>query len=63
MKDFFKKIFKRRDKTKPISVYKLAFEWWFAVGASLMILYFILYFAFKFGLKWEVLTFLNSIGF
>ena len=59
MKNFLKKIFKRRDKTKPISVYKLAFEWWFAVGVSLMILSFI----FKFGLRWEVLSFLNSIGF
>ena len=59
MKNFLKKIFKRRDKTKPISVYKLAFEWWFAVWVSLMILSFI----FKFGVKWEVLTFLNSLGF
>ena len=59
MKNFLKKIFKRRDKTKPISVYKLAFEWWFALGASLFILFFI----FKFGLRWEVLTFLNSLGF
>ena len=59
MKNFLKKIFKRRDKTKPISVYKLAFEWWFALGVSLFILFFI----FKFGLRWEVLTFLNSLGF
>lgn len=59
MKNFLKKIFKRRDKTKPISVYKLAFEWWFAVWVSLLMLYFI----FHFGLKREVLTFLNSLGF
>lgn len=50
MKDFFKKIFKRRDKTKPISVYKLAFEWWFAVGVSLMILYVLFRVWFKMGI-------------
>ena len=63
MKNFLKKIFKRRDKTKPISVYKLAFEWGFAVGVFLFILLVIFNFWLRFWLRWEILTFLNSLGF